>query len=178
MQTSILNLLRKRRSIRQFKPQAVADETIEALVETAVRTPTSRGRNSWEFVIVKDRQLLQRLAMAKEHGSAFLSGAPLAIVIAADTRKSDVWIEDCAIAAFTLQLAAEEMGLGSCWVQIRQRKRADDLTSEDYLKDLLGLSAHHAVECIIGIGIPAEEKSGHAYANLPFQQVHIDTFGS
>lgn len=176
MKSSVLNLLRKRRSIRKFTSQPVEDEKVDALVETAIRTPTSRGRNPWEFIVLRDKLSLEKISRAKEHGSAFLAGAPLAIVIAADTGKSDVWTEDCSIAAIAIQLAAEELGLGSCWVQIRLRQHDANHTSEDYLKDLLGLPANFAVECIIGIGYPGETKSGHAKEFLPFDQVHYEKF--
>ncbi len=176
MESNILNLLRKRRSIRQFTNQPVEADKVDALIEAAVRTPTSRGLNSWEFIVVTDQALLKKLGKAKEHGSAFLAGATLAIVISADATKSDVWTEDCSIAAMIIQLTAEELGLGSCWAQIRLRPHSPECSAEDYLKDLFGLPASHVVECIIGVGYPAEEKSGHASESLPFDQVHRDTF--
>jgi len=177
MNSVILDLLRKRRSIRKFQPQSVERDKIEALVEAAVRTPTSRGRNPWEFIVVNDQKLLQKLGIAKEHGSAFLTNTPLAIVVAADADKSDVWTEDCSIAAIVIQLTAEELGLGSCWVQVRLRPHDATSSAESYVKDLLGLPDNHVVECIVGIGYPAEEKAGHPLENLPFGHVHLNTFG-
>lgn len=177
MKSSILNLLRMRRSIRKFLPRAVEPGKIEVLIEAAVRTPTSRGRNPWEFIVVNNRELLQKLGDAKQNGSAFLSEAPLAIVVAADTDKSDVWTEDCSIAAMVIQLAAEELGLGSCWVQIRLRPHDATSSAGDFVKEILELPDTHAVECVIGIGYPAENKTGHLSANLPFGHVHRNTFG-
>ena len=177
MNSVILDLLRKRRSIRKFQPQSVERDKIEALVEAAVRTPTSRGRNPWEFIVVNDQKLLQKLGIAKQHGSAFLTNAPLAIVVAADADKSDVWTEDCSIAAIVIQLTAEELGLGSCWVQVRLRPHDATCSAESYVKELLGLPDTHVVECIVGIGYPAEVKAGHPPENLPFGHVHLNTFG-
>ena len=177
MNSVILDLLRKRRSIRKFQPQSVERDKIEALVEAAVRTPTSRGRNPWEFIVVNDQKLLQKLGIAKQNGSAFLTNAPLAIVVAADADKSDVWTEDCSIAAIVIQLTAEELGLGSCWVQVRLRPHDATSSAESYVKDLLGLPDNHVVECIVGIGYPAEVKAGHPPENLPFGHVHLNTFG-
>ena len=175
--SAVLTLLRKRRSIRQFTRQPVEADKIDALIEAAVRTPTSRDRRPWQFIVVTDPELLVRFGKAKQHGSAFLAGAPLAIVVTADVTISDVWIEDCSIAAMVIQLAAEELGLGSCWVQIRLRPHNTECSAENYLKDLLGLPGSHAVECIIGIGYPAEKKAGHAVESLPFNQVHRNRFG-
>jgi len=178
MDTVILNLLRKRRSIRKFQPVPVEREKIDALIEALVRTPTSRGRNPWEFIVVTDTTLLSQLGDAKESGSSLLSQAPLAVVFAADPTKSDVWTEDCSIAAFTLQLAAEEMGLGSCWVQIRLRHHDRDSSAEDFVKNLLGVPADLVVECVVGLGYPAEQKDGHTMESLPFESVHHNTFDS
>ena len=177
MNSAVLDLLRKRRSIRQFLPHSVERDKIEALIEAAVRTPTSRGRNPWEFIVVNDQKLLEKLGNAKQHGSAFLADTPLAIVVAADTDKSDVWTEDCSIAAIVIQLTAEELGLGSCWVQVRLRPHDATSSAESYVKELLGLPDTHAVECIVGIGYPAEVKAGHPPENLPFGHVHLNTFG-
>lgn len=176
METNVLNLLRKRRSIRKFTDQPVESDVIDALIEAAVRTPTSRGRNPWDFIVVTDQDMLGNLGRAKEHGSSFLAGAALAIVVSADATKSDTWTEDCSIAAMVIQLTAEELGLGSCWAQIRLRPHDAECSAEEYLKDLLGLPSTHTVECIIGIGHPAEEKSGHDFAILPLEQVHRNRF--
>jgi nitroreductase len=177
MESAFLDLLRKRRSIRQFESRTIESSKIDVLIEAAVRSPTSRGRNPWEFIVVNDRKLLNKLGNAKQHGSAFLSEAPLAIVVAADKDKSDVWTEDCSIAAIVTQLAAEELGLGSCWVQIRLRPHDAESTAESFVKELLGIPDTHVVECIIGIGYPAEHKPGHLTDHLPFAHVHRNTFG-
>jgi nitroreductase len=178
MDTTLLSLLRKRRSIRRYKKRSIETNKIDKLIEAALRAPTSRGRNPWEFIVVTAPRLLVQLAAAKEHGSAFLSDAPLAIVVAADTTRSDVWIEDCAIAAMVIQLTAEDLGLGSCWVQIRQRSHDSVKSSEEYLNPLLGLPATHSVECILGIGYPDEEKAGHPAEGLPCERVHRDRFAN
>jgi len=176
MNSTLLSLLRKRRSIRRFTSQSVETNKIDLLVEAAIRTPTSRARNPWEFIVVTDSHLLKQLGSAKEHGSTFLSGAPLAIVVAADKTKSDVWIEDCAVAAMVIQLAAEDLGLGSCWVQIRLRPHDATSSAEEFLKKLLGLPASHVVECILAIGYPDEVKAGHPAGSLPSDRVHRNKF--
>lgn len=176
MQARVLELLRKRRSIRQFTGQVVEPEKVELLIEAALRTPTSRGRTPWEFIVIDDPELMKALCKAKQHGSAFLAGAPFAIVVAADASKSDVWTEDCSIAAMVIQLAAEDLGLGSCWIQIRLRPHDEERAADDYIKDLLDLPTSHVVECVVGIGYPAEEKSGHSIDSLPFHQVHHNRF--
>ena len=72
-----ISLIEKRRSIRKFKDQPVEEEKIDILVEAALRSPSSMSRNPWEFIVVTDRDCLERLSQAKPHGSTFLKGAPL-----------------------------------------------------------------------------------------------------
>ena len=154
----MIELLRKRRSIRKFTAESIAPETIGTLVEAVLRAPSSRGINPWEFVLVDDPEILIKLSQAKQHGSEFLKNAPLAIVVCADGTKSDVWIEDCAIAAIIIQLTAVSQGLGSCWAQMRSRPHDHEKSADTYVKELLGLPEYLQVECILGIGHPAEKK--------------------
>ena len=154
----MIKLLRKRRSIRKFNAEKITPETIETLIEAALRAPSSRGTNPWEFILVDDPEMLGKLSKAKQHGSEFLKNAPLAIVVCADSTKSDAWIEDCSIAAIIIQLTALSLNLGSCWAHIRDRQHDNELTAEGYIQELLGLPEHIKVECILGIGHPAEEK--------------------
>jgi nitroreductase len=155
----MIELLRKRRSIRKFKSDEIAPEVVQTLIEAALRAPSSRGINPWEFVAVKDPDLLIKLSKAKQHGSEFLKNAPLAIVVCADGTKSDVWIEDCSIAAIIIQLTALSLGLGSCWAQIRNRQHDYEKTAESYLQELLDLPEQTKVLSILGIGYPAEKKT-------------------
>ena len=162
----MIDILRKRRSIRKFQDKKVETETIEIITEAALRAPSSRGRNPWEFILVDDPEVLGKLAKSKQHGSEFLKNAPLAIVVCADSTKSDVWIEDCSIAAIIIQLTAFSLNLGSCWAQIRDRQHDYEITAEAYIQELLGLPEHIKVECVLGIGHPAEEKQPIPVENL------------
>jgi nitroreductase len=173
----MIELLRKRRSIRKFTPEKIAADTVELLIEAALRSPSSRGINPWEFILVDDPDMLAKLAKAKQHGSEFLKNAPLAIVVCADSTKSDVWVEDCSIAAIIIQLTALSLGLGSCWAQIRHRQHDSQKTAEDYLKELLGLPEQIMVECVLGIGHPAEKKRPVAADKLQHDKIKNNRWG-
>ena len=173
-----MSLIQQRRSIRHFSATPVAQEKIAALVEAALRAPSSRGFNPWEFIVVTDKALLEQLSRAKQHGSSFLKDAPLGIVVCADTRKSDVWIEDAAIASIFLHLAAASLDLGSCWIQIRKRMHDPDRTSQDYVAGLLGLPPHLAVASIIAIGSPAQATSAHPKETLQYEKIHRNRYGA
>ncbi|MDY6848667.1 MAG: nitroreductase family protein [Thermodesulfobacteriota bacterium] len=172
----VLDLLKKRRSIRKYEDRPVEQEKIDQLLEAALRSPSSRGRNPWEFVVTTDPELRRRIALAKEHGSAFLAEAPLVVAVVADPEKCDVWIEDCSIASIILQLTAESLGLSSCWVQIRRRDHNDEISAEKYLKQLLDLPERFVVEAVIGIGYPGESKPGHPVESLDWDKIHISRF--
>jgi nitroreductase len=128
-------------------------------------------------VVVTDATALKALSQAKPHGAEFLAGAPMAVVIAADPERCDVWVEDCAIAATILQLTAVSLGLGSCWAQIRLRPHGDGRSAETYVREVVGLPERMVVDCIVGIGYPGEAKRGHPRGSLPFDKIHHGRFG-
>ncbi len=172
-----VSLVQKRRSIRKFLTKPVEDEKIDLLIEAALRSPSSRGYNPWEFIVVTERNLLEKLSNAKIHGSQFLKDAPLGIVVCADPDKCDVWIEDCSIASTFIFLAAESIGLRSCWIQIRERMHNESLSAEAYVMGALGITPKLKVESIIAIGYPDETKLFHKKEDLQYEKVHKNHYG-
>ena len=172
----MIELLRARRSVRKFAAEAIEPEKVELLKEAVLRSPTSRNIRPWEFGFVDDSRLLRQLAVSKPHGAGFLEYAPLAIVVCADGDKSDVWIEDCSIASILVQMAAQSMDLGSCWVQIRNRMFDDKTASEEHVRGMLGMPGHIRVESIIALGYPAEEKTPISRETLEYTRIRINSF--
>jgi nitroreductase len=172
-----LSLVQKRRSIRQYLEKPVEKEKIELLIEAALRSPSSRGFNPWEFIVLTDRDLLAKLSKAKPHGASFLKNAPLGIVVCADPEKCDVWVEDASIASIFLHLAAESLELGSCWIQIRMRMHDQTKTAQEYVQELLNIPENLNVESMIAIGYPAESKPPHRKENLPYEKVYYNEYG-
>ena len=107
---------------------------------------------------------------------SFLSGAKLAIVVVANPDKSDVWIEDASIASIIIQLAAQSLGLGSCWIQVRQRFHNKEKSAEEYVRELLQIPEKYCVESIIAIGYPDEKKEPHDESKLPYGKIHYEWF--
>jgi nitroreductase len=167
----MIEILRSRRSIRKYEKKAIDTNMLDILKEALLRCPSSQGINPWVFVFVDDRDLLHRLAQAKEHGSGFLKDAALGVVICGDETKSDVWVENCSIASIVIQLTAHSLGLGTCWIQIRNRPHTKEITSEKYIQELLGLPEHLRVECLISIGHPAEIKAPVPFEKLDFGKI-------
>ena len=172
-----LPLLEKRRSIRKFKEREIEPEKIETLIEAALRAPSSMNRRPWEFVLVRDRGMLKRLSMAKPHGASFLKNTLLGIVVCADPLKCDVWVEDASIASAFLLLAAESLGLGACWIQIRERMYDAQKSATTYIAEQLYIPDHLEVEAIIAVGYPDEGKSPHRKEDLPYEKIHYEKYG-
>ena len=172
-----IDLLEARRSIRAFENRPVEQEKIDLLCEAVLRSPSSRGINPWGFVFVTDPQTIALLSRAKPHGAAFLANAPLAVVVFADPQKSDVWVEDAAIATLIVHLAAADQGLGSCWIQIRQRPHDEKRSAGQYITDLLGIPASMAVEAIVAVGYAAAAKPPHPAASLAREKVSFEQYG-
>ena len=172
-----ISLLQKRRSIRKFQDKKVETEKIDTLIEAALRSPSGGAKNPWEFVVVTDKDLLEKLSMAKERGSALIKGASLGIVVCADPGKQDIWVEDAAIASTIIHLAATDLGLGSCWIQIRERMHKGNQPAESYITELLSLPKDLKVLSMVAIGYPDEEKPGHEKEKLQYEKIHRNRYG-
>ncbi len=170
------DLIRKRRSKRKFLQKPVDMESIDRLVEAALRSPSSRGFNPWRFIVVDDPEILEKISSSKPHGASFLKDAPLGIAVLADTDQSDVWVEDTSIASIFIQLAAESLGLGSCWIQIRRRNRSEHQSASDYIKKVLNIPENMEVESVIAVGHPAESKPGHDAEDLQMNKVFYNQY--
>ncbi len=172
----MLELLQHRRSVRSYKSQPIEPEKIAKLSEALLRAPTSRNFQPCEFVLVDDPEKLQQLATAKAHGTSFFSSAPLAVVIAADPAVSDVWIEDCSIAAIIVQLAAESLGLKSCWAQLRLRQHDDRTSASEFVRQLVGLPEGMEVPIVIAVGYPDVDVPGHPREELLDEKIHYNQY--
>ena len=173
----LIDLLRSRRSIRTFTERPVEREKLDVLIEAMLRAPTSKGGAPWEFVVVTERQTIALLAKAKPHGSAFLDGAPLVVVVCANPQRSDVWVEDAAIATLVVHLEALDLGLGSCWVQVRLRDHDGQRSAGEHIAEVVGLDPATVVEAMVAIGYPSETKAGHPTSSLLYDKVSFERRG-
>lgn len=172
----MIEVLRNRRSIRKYEQRPIELEKVEILKEALLRAPSSRSINPWEFIFVDDKEVLRALSKAKEHGSSFLERAALGIVVCGDEQKSDVWVEDCSIASIIVQLVVVELGLGSCWIQIRNRMHNDTITAEDYIRELLNIPGRLKVESIVSIGYPAEVREPLSRDKLQYDKIKLNSY--
>jgi len=171
-----LSQIRQRRSIRKYTDAKIESEKIEQIVEAILRSPSSRSFTPWEFVMVTEEELLEKLSRAKPHGASFLNNAALAIVVCADPSITDTWVEDTTIASVVGQFTAESLGLGSCWIQIRDRQHSSQMMSENYIADLLDIPDNLKIECVMAFGYPDETKPEKEYSELKFEKVKLNSY--
>jgi nitroreductase len=120
--------------------------------------------------------MLSSLAKCKPHGAGMIDRAPLAIVVVGDPTLSDTWVEDCSIASIFLQLAATDLGLGSCWVQVDKRDFSASISADNYIKQLLNIPEQKTVLAVIAIGYPEAENKPIGRQRDHSSQVHYDKF--
>ncbi len=169
-------LIQARRSMRKFTEEELTKEEVELLLRAALMAPSSKRSNPWQFIVVDDKETLKALAQCKEAGAGLVAGAPLAVVVVADPLVSDVWIEDASVATLMIQLQAEDLGLGSCWVQVRERFTADGVSAGEVVRDLLEIPQPLQVLSIVAVGHKGMERKPFDEEHLQWEKVHINKF--
>lgn len=161
-----LEMLQERRSCRKFDGRPIERALIDKLLAATLTAPSSKNCRSSRFAVVEDRALLEKMARMRSRGSQLLAEAPLAIVVMGDPALTDLWVDNGAISAITLQYAAQSEGLGSCWVHVNGRPHNDDDpaqgTAEEYLNTFLEVPQEWRILCIVALGHPAEPPKPHA----------------
>lgn len=170
------DLMRKRRSCRQFTNQEIAPDDVERILQAALISPSSMNRRSWHFIVVDEKDDLEKLSDAKQHGATLIKGAALAVVVAVNETTNDCWIEDGSIAAISMQFAAEDLGIGSCWVEMRNRRLSDGTEAEDVVRGILGIPEEMRVLCVVAFGYRDGDAQPHSEDDLKWEQVHIGKF--
>jgi len=166
-------LLTHRHSSRNFSDKELSADNVSTILEAALLSPTSKNCRKWMFHVVDDKETLEKLADSKENGAAFLKEAAMAVAVVCDDKDDDCWIEDCSIAAVTMQYQAASLGIGSCWCQIRERYLSDGTKSEDVVRGILDIADNFRVLCIIGFGYAADSQARREQEPL-WERVVVD----
>ncbi|MBN2802344.1 MAG: nitroreductase family protein [Deltaproteobacteria bacterium] len=172
----MIEILRMRRSSRVFLNKPISSMHFDIIKESLLRAPTSKNNRPCEFIFVDSKNLLKKLSEAKSHGASFLKDSPLGVVIIADSNKSDVWVEDASIAAITMQYVCESLGMGSCWIQIRERFFSDEINSSKYVKELLDIPDNFEVLAIVAAGYPVKSKEPVLYETLLQDKIKTNSY--
>lgn len=178
MENTLYELTRKRRSVRRYGEKPIDDAVIREIMKVALTAPTSFGHKPVEFVVVRDKDVIRKIGACKRRGGSQINGADAVVVVmvqTADQRQAEFWIEDGAIASSYILLAAEQYGLGACWVHIRNRLGQNG-TADEEIRALLGVPDGHTVLNLVAIGEKGEEKAPYTDGDLHTENVHYDKF--
>jgi nitroreductase len=164
----MLDLIKRRRSIRKFTNAPVSDADIQTLLEAAMAAPSASDLRPWEFVVVRRPELRQRLADMKRW-SYMCADASAVFVICGNDQRSAHWVEDTSAATENLLLAAAALDLGGVWIAVYP-----DQAREEYAREALGIPAELRVLCMVAVGYPAESKPPHTKYDPA--KVHYDGY--
>jgi nitroreductase len=164
----MLDLIKKRRSIRKYTGEPVSDADVRALLEAAMAAPSGDNSQPWEFVVVRDGDLRRQLA--ETHPWARMcAAAAVVFVVCAHERRSGHWVEDASAATENLLLAATGLDLGAVWIGVYPQSRY-----EKHVRDVLGIPRGLRVLCLVPVGHPAESKPPRTQYDE--HKVHYDRY--
>lgn len=173
----MLKTILHRRSVRQYTAEPIAEEKLNAILCAGLSAASSKNRRPWEFIVVRDRNMLDQLSHCRLGAENLLGKCTAAIVVAADSDKVDVWVEDCASAMTQMHLMTDALGIGSCWLQVRLRKAPDGIRStQDVVRALLDIPEHISVMAILTLGMPASHPGMRNVEDLPLEKIHYERF--
>lgn len=173
---SFKELVQKRRSYRKFTDEEICASDVQLILRAALMAPTSKSQRAWHFVVVDDKTDLEKLSDAKDLGGQLIKGASIAVVVLGDPLQNDCWIEDASIAAISMQYQAEDLGIGSCWVQMRGRGLSDGTMADTVIRGILNIPENFSCLCVIAFGHKAEERKPQNEDRLKWENVHVGSF--
>ena len=167
-----MDVLLKRRSTRKFSDEKITKDELDKILKAGLLAPSSMNRKPVNFLVVERKETLRQLANAKDHGSELIAGADKAIVVVADTMVADTWCEDSSIALTYLHLAATDLGIGSCWVQIHLRQK-DGVDAEDVVRDIVKIDSHYRIVGIMALGHSDDIPDPHTIEDIDKEKIHF-----
>ena len=153
----MLEIMRSRRSVRRYTEEKISDEQLKKILSAALLAPSGHSKYPCEFIVVKSRELLEKMSHCRKGVAKMLEGAAAAVVVIADKDKSDTFVEDSCVAMMNMELLATSLGIGNCWIQVRNREAEDDSPSENYLRGILNFPENFACQAILSLGFPDKE---------------------
>ena len=164
-----LKTIKERISVRQFSDKPISDADLHTILEAGMSGPSCVNSRCWSFIVVQDKQKLLQMADANVKYADPLRNATLGILVCGDLSRTEFfasarefWAIDGAIAAQNMILAAESLGLGSCWLGTWPvKERVENQTA------LFALPEHIVPHSVIAFGWPAESETLGPRADRP-----------
>ena len=174
--SDLLELMRSRRSVRQYTDEKISDEQIKKILSAALLAPSGHSKYPCEFIVVKNPETLEKLSHCRVGVAKMLTQAAAAVVVIADKEKSDTVVEDSAVAMMNMELMATSLGIGNCWIQVRAREAENNSPSEEYLREILKFPANFMCQSILSLGVPAKTPRQRELDKLNFDKIHSEIF--
>lgn len=168
-------LLLTRHSIRKYTEQPISGDDVKTILEAGLMSPSSKRKTPWHFIVVEDRAMLAQLSQCRDAGATPIAHSALTIIVTVDMTLSEAWVEDGSIAAVLMQLQAHDLGLGSCWIQLRNRSLGEEAT-EDIVREMLNIPETMGILCAVTIGHKNEERKPFDEEKMLWEKVHIGSW--
>jgi len=162
----VMEAIKRRCSVRRYQDRPVEEEKLLAILEAARLAPSANNKQEWRFVVVRDKDLRQRLMKAARNQS-FVAEAPVVIACCAQTDNHVMtcgqlcYPIDVAIAIEHMVLKATEEGLGTCWI---------GAFYEDEVKKILEIPEEIRVVELLTVGYPDKPCPSHKF-RLSLQEI-------
>ena len=147
--------IQKRRSVRSYENRPVEKEKIEKLLSAGMQAPSAANQQPWEFIVVEDKEALQKLSSAHIYAGP-IKNAPLGIIVLSNEKYlkfKQYWQQDLAAATENILLAAVELGLGAVWMGI-----APEEDRISYIKELFDLPQGVEAFALLAVGYSSNNK--------------------
>ena len=172
---NLLQIMQNRRSVRTYTGEKIPKDKLEQILQAGLLSPSGRNRKPWEFIVVQEKETLEKLSHCRVGAAKMLENAGCAIVVFADPEKTEVWVEDCSITMSNMHLMAESMGLGSCWIQGRLREAENGESTQAYCRKVLNVPETYVLEAILSVGVIEEHPEASSLDELELTKVHYET---
>lgn len=143
-----IQVIMDRRSVRKYEKAPVKDEDLRTILEAGRQAPSGGNRQPWEFVVVTDDDLKQKVAEACNGQMWVADGGVIIAALGLPKVSEKWWVVDPTIALQNMILAATALGYGTCWI---------GAFKEDAVKSLLNIPEDVRVICLTPVGAPSSQ---------------------
>lgn len=166
-----IKCIMSRKSVRKYFQKEVPDKLIKKLLECAMQAPSAVNEQPWEFIVVRDKELLGKIPSVSRF-AGMVPQASAAIIVCMNKKRENLFAkgyieQDCSAATENILLAANALGLGAVWTGLHPNEK-----KVDGVRGLFGIPPHVTPLCIIPVGYPAEKKpAGKRFSE---ERIHKD----
>jgi nitroreductase len=162
----LFEAIEQRHSVRAYSDKKVKTEDLEKIIAAARLAPTARGEQPWEFIMVTEKEKLEKIGALAKNGEFIKKAAAGVVVVSRDTK---YYIEDGSAATQNILLASAALGIGSCWIAGDKKPYAQDIL------DLFGVPPGYKLVSMISLGYPEGKTEPHAKKGTE-QVIHYEQF--